>query len=102
MPSWAHPTLDLVHVVPKFCSQGSWPVLQVRHHDQACLIPGCQPTSDCCEQTYIELDDGAAAAMAEFLKSMRGAGAVGTTNLECRRMTPATMRDIQRVNSHSF
>jgi hypothetical protein len=40
--------------------------------------------------------------MAEFLKSMRGAGAVGTTTLECRRMTPATMRDIQRVNKHSF
>ena len=68
--------------------------------DLTCSKSGCHLTADCCAQTCIELDDGAAAAMAELLKSMRGDGAVGTTTLECRRMTPATMRDIQRVNTH--
>ena len=59
------------------------------------------PASMAAAQRFIELDDVAAAAMAELLKSMRGEGAVGTTTLECLRMTPATLRDIQRVNQQS-
>ncbi len=48
-------------------------------------------------QHAIEMDDTGAAMFAELLTALRGKGAVGTTALECKRMAPAVLSDIQQV-----
>ena len=48
-------------------------------------------------QGSAHLDDEGAAAFALLLGMMRGAGAVGTTALECRSITAAVLVDIQKV-----
>ena len=50
-------------------------------------------------QHAIEMDDTGAALFSELLTAMRGSGAVGTTALECQRMAPAVLADIQQART---
>ena len=43
------------------------------------------------------MDDTGAAMFSELLTAIRGDGAVGTTALECKRMAPAVLVDIQQA-----
>ena len=46
-----------------------------------------------------ELDDAAAADMAEYVAAVRGAGALGTSAAECRAPSPAFLADVWQVCS---
>ena len=44
----------------------------------------------------MEMDSTGAALLSELLTAMRGDGAVGTTALECGRVAPAVLADVQQ------
>ena len=49
-----------------------------------------------------QLDDEAAEGFAKLLVMMRGAGAVGTTAIECKAITPPVLVDMQKVRPESL
>ena len=67
----------------------------VHLHQAACAaLDSCRIST---VQHAIEMDDTSAAMFSELLTALRGDGAVGTTALECKRMAPAVLADIQEV-----
>ena len=47
-----------------------------------------------------QLDDEGAEVFAQLLAMVRGAGAVGTTAIECKAITPLVLVDLQKVRLH--
>ena len=60
-------------------------------------MPLLLTVSELLSQGAAQLDDEGAAAFAQLLIMMRGSGAVGTTAIECKAITPFVLVDLQKV-----